>query len=381
MYDGFTLWHRKVTCTGNNAADRSIRPALNRHSFSIMTKSSKQDLKRSGQVTLKAVAAHLGLASGTVSVVLNDTPAARAIPVKTKERILAAARELGYRPNFFARSLRSQRTSTVGVIAEEIGDAYGSMVISGIEAFLRQHEYFFLTVIHRHDMSLLNRYVDMLMERGVEGFVTVDTNLTQRLDLPTVSVAGHRKLEGVTNVVLNHEHAALIALQHLQQLGHKRIAFLKGNPISSDAEDRWSAICKMTRELGITMDPDLILKIEIDDPTPQLGYPYGKELLARKKPFTALFAYNDISAIGAMRAFQEAGIRIPEDVSVVGFDDIREAAHNTPTLTTVHQPLRKMGEIAAQTLLERLDNPADDYPREISVEPVLVIRQSTCQRK
>ena len=332
-------------------------------------------------MTLKAVAAHLGLASGTVSVVLNDTPAARAIPVKTKERILAAARELGYRPNFFARSLRSQRTSTVGVIAEEIGDAYGSMVISGIEAFLRQHEYFFLTVIHRHDMSLLNRYVDMLMERGVEGFVTVDTNLTQRLDLPTVSVAGHRKLEGVTNVVLNHEHAALIALQHLQQLGHKRIAFLKGNPISSDAEDRWSAICKMTRELGITMDPDLILKIEIDDPTPQLGYPYGKELLARKKPFTALFAYNDISAIGAMRAFQEAGIRIPEDVSVVGFDDIREAAHNTPTLTTVHQPLRKMGEIAAQTLLERLDNPADDYPREISVEPVLVIRQSTCQRK
>ena len=332
-------------------------------------------------MTLKAVAAHLGLASGTVSVVLNDTPAARAIPAKTKERILAAARELGYRPNFFARSLRSQRTSTVGVIAEEIGDAYGSMVISGIEALLRQHEYFFLTVIHRHDMALLYRYVDMLMERGVEGFVTVDTTLPQKLALPTVSVAGHRTLEGVTNVILNHEHAALVALQHLSQLGHKRIAFLKGNPVSSDSEDRWRAICKMARELDIAMDPDLILNIESADSTPQLGYPYGKELLARKKPFTALFAYNDISAIGAIRAFQEAGVRVPEDVSVVGFDDIREAAYNTPSLTTVHQPLREMGEIAAQTLLERLDNMTDDYPREISVEPVLVIRQSTCQRK
>ena len=127
------------------------------------------------------------------------------------------------------------------------------------------------------------------------------------------------------------------------------------------------------------MDPDLILQIEIDDPTPQLGYPYGKELLGLKKPFTALFAYNDISAIGAIRAFQEAGVRVPEDISVVGFDDIREAAYNTPGLTTVHQPLRKMGEIAAQTLLERIERATEDYTREISVEPVLVIRQSTCK--
>jgi len=344
-----------------------------------MAKSSGSDLRKAGQVTLKAVAAHVGLASGTVSVVLNNTPAARAIPAKTKERILAAARELGYRPNFFARSLRNQRTRTVGVIAEEIGDAYGSMVISGVEAYLRQHEYFFLTVIHRHDMSLLNRYVDMLMERGVEGFITVDTSLPQPLALPTVAVAGHRVLAGVTNVILNHEHAALIALQHLSQLGHSRIAFLKGNPISSDSADRWRAICKIANELGIAMDPDLILQIEIDDPTPQLGYPYGKELLKLKKPFTALFAYNDISAIGAIRAFQEAGVRVPEDISVVGFDDIREAAYSNPGLTTVHQPLRKMGEIAAQTLLQRIETVPGDYPREISVEPVLVIRQSTCK--
>jgi DNA-binding LacI/PurR family transcriptional regulator len=336
------------------------------------------DLKDSKRVTLKSVAAKVGLTPGTVSAVLNDTPAARVIPADTKNRILTAARELDYRPNFYARSLRSKRTYTIGVVAEEIGDAYGSLVISGIESYLRNREYFFFTVIHRHDMTLLKRYTDMLMERGVEGFITVDTSLPHGLSLPTVAVAGHKRLQGVTNIVLDHEHAALIALQHLLELGHKRIAFMKGNPISSDSEDRWNAICQIARRLHIEMDPDLIVQIEIDDPSPQLGYPYGKMLLERKKPFTALFAYNDISAIGAIRAFQEAGLRIPQDVTVVGFDDIQSAAFNSPSLTTVRQPLGKMGEIAAETLIARIENDRK-YPDEIAIEPVLVVRESSAR--
>jgi LacI family transcriptional regulator len=323
-----------------------------------------------------SVAARVGLTKGTVSAVLNNTAAARVIPAETKKRIVSAARALNYRPNFFARSLRSRRTYTIGVIAEEIGDAYGSLVISGIEAYLRQKEYFFFTVIHRHDMALLQRYTDMLVERGVEGFITVDTSLPHGLSLPTVAVAGHRRLKGVTNIVLDHEHAALIALQHLSELGHKRIAFMKGNPISSDSEDRWKAICKIANRLSIEMDPDLIVQIEIDDPSPQLGYPYGKKLLSRAKPFTALFAYNDISAIGAMRAFQEAGLRIPQDVTVIGFDDIQSAAFNSPSLTTVRQPLGKMGEIAAETLIARIENERQ-YPVNIAIEPVLVVRESS----
>src|SRR3989440_719724 len=116
-------------------------------------------------VTLKAVAQHLGLTPGTVSAVLNDSPSARSIPQTTKTRIHAAAKELNYRPNFFARSLRNKRTYTIGVIAEEIGDSYGSMVISGIEQYLRQRDYFFLTVVHRHDPVLLTRYSQLLSER------------------------------------------------------------------------------------------------------------------------------------------------------------------------------------------------------------------------
>jgi DNA-binding LacI/PurR family transcriptional regulator len=327
-------------------------------------------------VTLKAVAEHVGLTSGTVSAVLNDSPSARSIPRETKDRIHAAAKELNYRPNFFARTLRNKRTYTIGVIAEEIGDSYGSMVISGIEAHLRKMDYFFLTVAHRHDQNLLSQYSELLLQRGVEGFITVDTTVLEAPSLPMVAVAGHQKIKGITNVVLDHVQAATLALNHLATLGHQRIAFMRGNPLSSDSTDRWRAICEVAQRIDVTIDPELTVQIDMDDPTPQLGYPFAKQLLERKKPFTALFAYNDISAIGAIRALQEQGFRVPQDVSVMGFDDIPGAAFNTPTLTTVRQPLARMGQVAAQTLLERIAG-RDDYPPEIAIEPELVVREST----
>ena len=332
--------------------------------------------QKSGVVTLKVVAQHVGLTPGTVSAVLNDAPSARSIPQETKNRIHAAAKELDYRPNFFARTLRSKRTYTIGVIAEEIGDSYGSLVISGIEEYLRQKNYFFLTVVHRHNPELLNRYSQLLLQRGVEGFITVDLQLMEPLLLPTVAVPGHKTLSGVTNMVLDHHHAARVALHHLRELGHKDIAFLKGQPFSSDSEDRWQAICEVAKDLMIEIKPELTIQIDIDDSTPLLGYPFGKRLLERKVPFTALFAYNDISALGAIRAFQEAGLRVPEDISVIGFDDIQGAAYSTPSLTTVRQPLAHMGRLAAQTLVARVEGGKEFVP-EIRIEPELVVRQST----
>jgi len=327
-------------------------------------------------VTLKAVAQHLGLTPGTVSAVLNNSPSARSIPQETKNRIHAAAKELNYRPNFFARTLRNKRTYTIGVIAEEIGDSYSSPIISGIEQYLRQRDYFFLTVVHRHDLSLLTRYSQLLSERGVEGIITVDTTVQDAPSLPTVAIAGHKKLKGVTNIVLDHEKAAVLALGHLKEQRHERIAFMRGNPISSDSMDRWEAICRVAGAMGINIDPQLIVQIDADDPTPRLGYPFTKQLLARQKPFTALFAYNDISAIGAIRAIQEQGLRVPQDISVLGFDDIPGAAFHSPSLTTVRQPLNRMGEVAAKSLLERIEG-KKDYACEIAIEPELVIREST----
>jgi DNA-binding LacI/PurR family transcriptional regulator len=327
-------------------------------------------------VTLKAVAQHVGLTPGTVSAVLNDAPSARSIPQETKNRIHAAAKELNYRPNFFARTLRNKRTYTIGVIAEEIGDSYGSAIISGIEQHLRKNGYFFLTVAHRHDPELLGQYSRMLSERGVEGIITVDTTVNEAPSLPTVAVAGHKKLKGVTNIVLDHRHAATLALQYLKDQSHERIAFMKGNPLSSDSADRWDAICEVAKQLGLKIDCDLVAQIESDDATPMLGYPYAKQLISRGKPFTALFAYNDISAMGAIRALQEQGLRVPQDVSVMGFDDIPGAAFHTPSLTTVRQPLNRMGQVAAQSLLERIEG-KKAYPAEIAIEPELVVREST----
>ena len=343
-----------------------------------MTNPDKKSSAQKGEprVTLKTVAERLGLTPGTISAALNNSAAARSIPERTKKRILAAAKDLNYRPNYLARSLRLQRTYTIGVIAEEIGDAYGSLVISGIEEYLRSQNYFFLTVIHRHDETLLQTYAQMLVTRGVEGFITTDTSISQKLELPTVAVAGHGQIENVTNVVLDHKVAARLALAHLKDLGHRDIAFFKGHPVSSDASVRWAAVCEIAQELGIAIRPELTMQIESTNSTPELGYPITKQLLERGQHFTALFAYNDISAIGACWALREAGIRVPEDVSVMGFDDIPAAGFNSPRLTTVRQPLERMGQIAAKTLVDRIEGTAE-YVAEIAIEPELVVRAST----
>ncbi len=336
----------------------------------------KQSLRSEPRVTLKTIAEHLGLTPGTVSAALNNSPAARSIPEHTKNRIIKAAQALNYRPNFFARTLRLRRTYTIGVIAEEIGDAYGAMVISGIEEYLRKNNYFFLTVIHRHDPKLLQTYAQMLLTRGVEGFITTDTSLTEKLALPTVAVAGHQRVEGVTNIVLDHKRAARLALEHLKGLGHENIAFIKGQTFSSDSSDRWNAICEVAKELNICVRSELTVQLEGTDSTPAIGYPFAKQLLARKQPFSALFAYNDISAIGSLWAFHEAGLRVPEDISVVGFDDTPGAAFSNPPLTTVRQPLVRMGQIAAQTVVDLIEGRGEFVP-EIAIEPELVARQST----
>jgi len=335
------------------------------------------DKKKTHQkVTLKTIGERLGLTPGTVSAALNNSAAARSIPEHTKQRILQAARELNYRPNFFARTLRLKRTFTIGVIASQIGDDYGSQVINGIEHYLQQRDFFFLTVVHRHDPKLMASYSQLLLSRGVEGLITVDTSVTEAPSVPTVAVAGHQPVAGVTNIVLDHKKAVRLALEHLKKLGHERIAFLKGQPFSSDSASRWAAVCEVCKELGIQIRPELTAQLQGTDSTPAIGYPAGKDLLARRIPFTALFAYNDISAIGSIWAFREAGFQVPGDISVVGFDDIPGAAFCNPTLSTVRQPLIRMGQIAAQTLVDQIEG-RGEYVPEIAIGAEFVARASS----
>ena len=336
--------------------------------------------KEPGATTLKEVARHVGLSAGTVSSVLNNSPSAAHIPQATRDRIHAAARELKYRPNLLARSLRKQRTHTLGIIVNDLGDAYTSLVVAGIEKFLWQNDYFFITGAHHHKRHLLAAYSDMLLQRGVEGLITVDFNSEYSPNLPTVAVSGHSNSEGITNVVLNHHAAVYAALKHLADLGHRDVAFMRGHPASADSEPRWQAICEIAPQLGIKVRDELVIQFDVEEFSPELGYPFAKQLLARNQPFTALFAYNDLSAIGAMRAFQEAGLRVPQDISVIGFDDIPAALYYYPSLTTLRQPLVAMGELAARALVERIEG-KEQPPPEILVEGELVIRESTAPVK
>jgi DNA-binding LacI/PurR family transcriptional regulator len=221
----------------------------------------------------------------------------------------------------------------------------------------------------------MDEYPHMLRQRSVEGFIVIDTALEKPLPLPTVVISGHRAHPGVTNVILDHDHAAHLALEHLVQLGHERIAFIKGQPFSSDSETRWRSIERAAESLGLAVHEELVVELEIDTFSPYVGYPVVRRLLQRTRDFTAIFAYNDLSAIGALRALRDSGLRVPEDVSVVGFDDINSAAFQIPSLTTVRQPLDKMGALAGEILLQRIHGGAD--PVEITVEPELIIREST----
>ncbi|HYL16348.1 MAG TPA: LacI family DNA-binding transcriptional regulator [Terriglobales bacterium] len=330
-------------------------------------------------ISLKKLAEYVGLAPATVSLVINRSAVADSIPQETKDRIFAAARKFNYRPNFFARSLRTQRSFTIGVMVPEVSDGYAAMVMSGIEDHLLQEGYFYFVASHRHRPDLIDEYPRLFLGRSVDGLIAVDTPWHHDLAVPVVTVSGHNEVKGVTNIVLDHERAAELALKHLLQLGHRKIAFIKGQEFSSDTAARWNAIEEVARRLGLPVSSKLTVQLEGDSPSPQLGYKVTKKLLATHEPFTALFAFNDISAMGAIRALRESGKRVPEDVSVVGFDDIQSAAYQNPGLTTVRQPLRKMGKIAAETVLRRITRRAVEANlKEITVEPELVVRETTC---
>jgi DNA-binding LacI/PurR family transcriptional regulator len=251
-------------------------------------------------------------------------------------------------------------------------------VMRGVEDYLLQEGYFYFVASHRHKADLIDEYPRLFVERSVDGLIAVDTPWSLALKIPVVTVSGHNRVKGVTNIVLDHKHAAEVALRYLFQLGHRQIAYIKGQEFSSDTAVRWNCIEKAAHHLNLPIVPELISQLEGDSPSPQVGYRAAKRLLASGQRFTALFAFNDISAIGAIRALREAGLNVPEHISVVGFDDIQNAAYQNPALTTVRQPLREMGRIAAETLLRRINRPSRHMEgNERTVEPELIIRETT----
>ena len=329
-------------------------------------------------VSIKVLAEYLGLSPTTISLVLNDAPAGRSIPEPTRERVRAAARKLGYRPSFLARSLRKRQSFTIGTLVPEMSDPYSTMIMSGVDDVMQEAGYLDFTVSHRRKPDLIDEYPRILLDRSVEGIIVVDTLLPSQLPVPIVSIGGHQTLERITNVVLDHRRAAELVVRHLHKLGHRNIAYVRGQDISGDAKVRYESLMQVSREMGLKNPPELTTQLDRDAAIAEAGYPVVGHLLATRLPFTALVCFNDYSAIGAIRALVDAGLRVPEDVSVVGFDDVQNAAYNNPSLTTVRQPLRDMGRIAATALLQRIRNPSLPIA-DIPVMPELLIRESTLQ--
>jgi len=343
-------------------------------------------------VTIRDVAKQSGFSSTTVSIVLNNAPLARYIPTTTKKRIESTAKRLGYRPNLFARSLRSRRSHTVGVMVFDMTEPFCTLVLRGIENSLYQASYLpILTDVH-NERGRFERYLEMLLDRRVEALIVVANWLFVNIDvlgdleksnIPTVMVAQELKNDSISSVIVDNELGGYTAVEHLYSLGHRKIAFIRGPKNLGDSAPRWKGVRSFAKARGLDLDPRLVVDLpESRDPVSsfEIGYKLTEEMLKAKRSFTALMAFDDMTAFGAIRALTRAGVRVPEQCSVIGFDDVAASGLCTPPLTTIRQPMEAMGAMAASivlkginAMLEKRDLPA--VHRKLA--PELAVRDST----
>ncbi len=340
-------------------------------------------------VTIRDVAGQSGFSVTTVSMVLNQGNSASRISARTRTHIWRVARRLGYQPNLFARSLRSQRSHTIGVVVFDITDAYCTQILRGIETYLRPSGYFPIAVDLQNDKSQFQRCVDLLLGRRVEGFIAVanpvhlDTTLLgefAKRSIPAVAIGLELHRGPVSSIVVDNEAGARLAIHHLRELGHSKIAFIKGPKILVDTVQRWRGVESFARDVGMKIDRNLVVEIQGRNSSYTEGCELTDELLRRGGEFSALLAFDDLSACAAIRALTKAGRRVPRDCSVVGFDDIPGSEFYNPPLTTVQQQLETQGLLGAEIVEEMIRATIEKRTvraKHQKVSPRLIIREST----
>src|SRR6202047_2825736 len=335
-----------------SADSKPTRSASSAKSRRASISDSSRKRTQPAAVTIRDVAERSGFSSATVSIVLNNAPLARYIPDTTKGRIHKDAQHLGYRPNLFARSLRGRRSHTVGVMVADMTDPYCTLVLRGIENTLYQSSYLpILTDVH-NERSRFERYLEMLLDRRIEGLIVlanwlfVDIHLLGDLEkknsIPTAIVGCELETDSMSSVIVDNEIGGYMALEHLHSLGHRKIAFIRRPKTLADSAPRWRGVRNCAKSCGLGLDSKLIVDLpESRDPVSsfEAGYKLTEELVKHRRPFTALVAFDDMTAFGAIRALAKAGLRVPEHYSVIGFDDVATATLYTPALTTVRQPM------------------------------------------
>ncbi len=342
----------------------------------------KRSSEKNQAVTMRDVASQSGFSPATVSIVLNNAPLARYIAPATKRRIEETAKKLGYRPNVMARFLRSKRSHSVGVLFFDIG----------VENALYQASYLAIFADAHNQRNRFERYLELLLDRHVEGLIVVANwlfvdihvlaDLSKR-NIPSATIGWELAGDNISSVMVDNEAGARLALEHLYQLGHRKIAFIRGPKMLIDSAPRWRGIQKFAQSVRLDIDPALIVQLPDSlDPNSSFesGYRYTEGLLDQKKKFTAVMAFDDLTALGAIRALTKAGVKVPEQCSVTGFDDVALSALAAPSLTTVRQPMEAMGGLAVNIVMEGINATLEKRDWNVvnqKMNPELVIRDST----
>ncbi|WP_029215025.1 LacI family DNA-binding transcriptional regulator [Kallotenue papyrolyticum] len=336
--------------------------------------------KANKPITIGDIARYAGVSPSTVSRVLTGS---KRVAEDKRARVLAVIEQHQYRPNIVARGLVSGRSMLVGVLVQDITSPFFANIVRGIEEALDQSPYRLMvsTTQWRAEQQKEGRSLELLLERRADGLIVVgghipDAELRAVAEqVPLVAVA--RSISGLEHLCLqvDNEGAAYRATRYLIGLGHRRIAHVTGTPDHPDAQARAAGYRRALAEAGLPIEEALIVSGQF---TEDSGFAAVEELLIRGERFSAIFAANDQSAYGAMLALFNHGYRIPEDVSVVGFDNLFLSAYTLPPLTTVHHPAVEMGQAAAEGLLRMLRDEAPNLP---SFSAELVIRQSAMRAR
>jgi len=333
-------------------------------------------------VSIKDIAKAAGVSHSTVSRALRESPL---VNVHTKERIQDLAREMGYSPDAHARSLVTGRSYTVGVVVTTIADPFVAEVVQGMESTAHDHGY---TVILSSSNSEPEREiaaVEMLRAKRVDGVIVTSSRIgalyldhVERIGAPVVLINNHNEQSGhyTYTVSVDNRHGSLLATDHLINQGHSRIAYINGPANHSSDTERMTGYRQALCEHSIPYDPTLVV--------PGNGKPVGglralEALIERTQPPSAVFCYNDMTAIGLLRAAREAGISVPGDLAVIGFDDIPLASFVCPPLSTISQPKNEMGRLAMEMVLTLAESDVPVRPEysDIVVKGKLEVREST----
>jgi len=347
--------------------------------------------RKSGHVTLLDIARASGFSVSTVSIVLSDAPLSQSVAAATREQIRALALQLGYHPDAYARSLRRRSTETVGILAFDLSDPFCVPILRGIQEGVHEAGYLPLLMDAQTRRQLFDTYLHMILERRAEGVIVIaswvfeETNLLgdiRKNNVPIVIVGRDLTARGIHSILVDNEAGGALATHHLRELGHRNIAVIRGPQEMCDSEPRWAGIRKVATQSGMTLDERLVLELPgLSDPASGFegGLRFTRQMLASRRPFTAVLAFDDLTALGVVRGLTEAGLRVPHDCSVMGFDDVLFSAVTTPAISTVRQPLREMGLEAAQRVLQAIKSAGarEQKARLHKTDPELVVRLST----